>query len=82
MNQDYVLEMNQLSASTCCIGRKNTKKFTPPRGLSLSEDDEVSSCHAMLSLNDGQVYLTDKDSTNGTIFNGYVGTRACIGYEG
>ena len=43
---EFHLKDKPRSQRVCVMGRSKGKKFTPPRGLSLSLDDEVSSKHA------------------------------------
>lgn len=58
---------------TCHLGRKKNKQYLPPYGLSLPLDEEVSSKHAELCLDDeNQVTCMDIGSTNGSWLNEYV----------
>jgi hypothetical protein len=51
------------------IGRSTGSQFVK-NGLSLCDDDEVSTTHAKLELQHGWIFLTDLDSTNGTFLDG------------
>ena len=47
------------------IGRSTTKPFKT-KGVSLPKDDEVSTTHAKLKVQDGAVYYEDAGSSNGS----------------
>ena len=51
------------------VGRSTSKKYTD-KGLSLSEDGEVSTCHGDFRTQKGKICFVDLDSTNGSYLNG------------
>ncbi len=51
------------------FGRSTGQQFVK-NGISLPEDDEVSTTHAKLEARGGAVWVTDLDSTNGSILDG------------
>ena len=51
------------------VGRSTCKKYTD-KGLSLSEDGEVSTYHGEFRTQKGKICFVDKDSTNGSYLNG------------
>jgi hypothetical protein len=51
------------------IGRSSGKQFKE-KGVSLYKDKEISTTHAKIELKNGQVFLIDARSTNGTQLNG------------
>lgn len=61
------------------IGRSTTKPFKT-KGVSLPNDDEVSTTHAKLKVQDGVVYYEDAGSSNGSwIDSGEGEEEACQG---
>lgn len=51
------------------IGRSTGKAFKE-KGVSLYKDKEISTSHAKFEVKNGQVFLIDTKSTNGTTLNG------------
>ena len=51
------------------FGRSTGQQFVK-NGISLPDDDEVSTTHAKLEARGGAVWVTDLDSTNGSILDG------------
>ena len=51
------------------IGRSTGKLFKE-KGVSLYKDKEISTTHAKIEVKNGQAFLTDNRSTNGSIING------------
>lgn len=51
------------------MGRSTGKAFKE-KGVSLYKDKEISTTHAKIELRNGQAFLIDADSTNGTLLNG------------
>lgn len=51
------------------FGRSTGQQFVK-NGISLPDDDEVSTTHAKLEARGGGVWVTDLDSTNGSILDG------------
>lgn len=51
------------------IGRSTGKHFKE-KGVSLYKDKEISTTHAKIELRNGQVFLVDVKSTNGSLLNG------------
>jgi len=51
------------------IGRSTGKAFKE-KGLSLYKDKEISTSHAKIDVRNGQAFLMDTKSTNGTSLNG------------
>ena len=49
---------------------RSTGKLFKEKGVSLYKDKEISTTHAKIEVKNGQVFLTDNRSTNGTILNG------------
>ncbi|KDO34286.1 hypothetical protein SPRG_19103 [Saprolegnia parasitica CBS 223.65] len=69
-NQQFKLLLALDTNPVIHIGRSSGKKYKLPHGLSLPKDPEVSTTHAELRLgDDGKVYITDVNSTNGTSVN-------------
>ena len=50
------------------MGRSTGKKYTD-KGLSLSQDGEVSTCHGDFRTQKGKICFVDLDSTNGSYLN-------------
>ncbi|OQR92061.1 hypothetical protein ACHHYP_04111 [Achlya hypogyna] len=68
--QTFELHLSLDTNPICHLGRSSGKKYKSPLGLSLPKDPEVSTTHAELRLSDeGKVYFTDVNSTNGTTIN-------------
>ena len=53
------------------IGRSTGRLFKE-KGVSLYKDKEISTTHAKVEIRNGQVFLMDVRSTNGTQLNGLV----------
>ena len=51
------------------MGRSTGKHFKE-KGVSLYKDKEISTTHAKIEIRNGQLFLLDMDSTNGTQLNG------------
>eukprot|EP00604_Paraphysomonas_vestita_P003828 CAMPEP_0174824098 /NCGR_PEP_ID=MMETSP1107-20130205/30556_1 /TAXON_ID=36770 /ORGANISM="Paraphysomonas vestita, Strain GFlagA" /LENGTH=92 /DNA_ID=CAMNT_0016049513 /DNA_START=246 /DNA_END=521 /DNA_ORIENTATION=- len=51
------------------MGRSTGRLFRE-KGVSLYKDKEISTTHAKIELRNGQVFLVDVESTNGTQLNG------------
>ena len=51
------------------IGRSTGRLFKE-KGVSLYKDKEISTTHAKVEIRNGQVFLMDVRSTNGTQLNG------------
>lgn len=63
---DAVFNLKVTKSKACWLGRSGGKKFKV-NGISLSNDDEVSTTHGKFELHkDGHVYFTDVGSTNGS----------------
>ncbi len=50
------------------MGRSTGKAFKE-KGVSLYKDKEISTTHAKIEIRNGQAFLIDADSTNGTLLN-------------
>ena len=51
---------------------RSTGKLFKEKGVSLYKDKEISTTHAKIEMRNGQVFLIDAKSTNGTQLNRYV----------
>ena len=51
------------------VGRSTGKQFVK-NGISLPDDGEVSTMHGRFDVNEGALWYTDTNSTNGTIMRG------------
>lgn len=51
------------------MGRSTGRLFRE-KGVSLYKDKEISTTHAKIAMRNGQVFLVDAASTNGTQLNG------------
>lgn len=51
---------------------RSTGRLFKEKGVSLYKDKEISTTHAKIELRNGQVFLIDVQSTNGTQLNGVI----------
>ena len=68
--QRFRLEPNTESGEDNFKMGRSTGKLFKEKGVSLYKDKEISTTHAKIEVKNGQAFLTDNRSTNGTILNG------------
>ena len=69
--QGSIFKLAYTSRRRIMVGRSTGKKYTE-RGLSLSQDGEVSTCHGDFRTQKGNICFVDLESTNGSRLNGEV----------
>ena len=70
LGQKFKLEMNEgATEDVFKMGRSTGRNFKE-HGVSLYKDKEISTTHARIEIRNGQVFLIDNRSTNGTQLNG------------
>ena len=70
LGQRFRLEAStDADEDTFKMGR-STGKIFKEKGVSLYKDKEISTTHAKIEIRNGQVFLIDCRSTNGTQLNG------------
>jgi len=68
--QRFRLEPNTENGEDSFKMGRSTGKLFKEKGVSLYKDKEISTTHAKIEVKNGQAFLTDNRSTNGTILNG------------
>lgn len=68
--QRFRLEPNTENGEDNFKMGRSTGKLFKEKGVSLYKDKEISTTHAKIEVKNGQAFLTDNRSTNGTILNG------------
>jgi hypothetical protein len=69
LGQKFRLEPSPAEEDTYKMGRSTGKLFKE-KGVSLYKDKEISTTHAKIETRNGQIFMTDVRSTNGTVLNG------------
>lgn len=70
LGQKFRLEPQSESGEDSFKMGRSTGKHFKEKGVSLYKDKEISTTHAKIELRNGQVFLIDVRSTNGTQLNG------------
>jgi len=77
LGQKFRLEAGSASGDDVFkVGRSTGKQFKE-KGVSMYKDKEISTTHAKVETRNGQVFLTDVKSTNGTSVNGEAIRAQC-----
>ena len=72
LNQKFRLEPTRENGEDVFKMGRSTGKLFKEKGVSLYKDKEISTTHAKIELRNGQVFLIDAQSTNGTQLNGEI----------